>query len=181
MSTVSKKQWYTVQTHSKFEEEVKSLILQHKEKEPHQAGKYIGDILFRKGFSGYIFIQMEMCPESWQFVRSIPKVSGFVGGRHHRDIQPVSQLEIDRIIEENAEHTEREKQSLEIPNFEVGNEVLIKSGPFEGYPGVVSEISSKAGNEDPKLKTTQVHVSLTIFNREMTIELESSEVELVKN
>ena len=34
----------------------------------------------RKFFPGYVLVQMVMNDESWHLVRSIPRVTGFIGG-----------------------------------------------------------------------------------------------------
>ena len=51
----------------------------------------------RKFFPGYMLINMIMNDEIWHIVRTLPKVSGFLGGKKGEPI-PVSQSEIDSII-----------------------------------------------------------------------------------
>ena len=183
-SGANEMQWYTVQTHSTFEEAVATQIRQRKEKEP--GGRYIGDVISRPGrdggFPGYLFVQMKMCPEGWQFIRSIPKVSGFVGGRNHEEIQAVPERQIAQIIEENeAKQNIAEGQegvSLTI-DFRVGDAVRVKDGAFGKCEGVVRDISEMK-DDDGKTTEIKVSVAVVIFSREMEITLNSKQVELIK-
>jgi len=47
--------------------------------EPVKGGKKKTSV--RKFFPGYILIKMELNDNSWHFIRNIPKVIGFVGGK----------------------------------------------------------------------------------------------------
>ena len=50
----------------------------------------------RKLFPGYIMVQMTMTDFSWHLVQSIPKVTGFVGGRNRP--APMSSEDVRRIL-----------------------------------------------------------------------------------
>ena len=89
------KQWYVLQTYSQFEMQVKRALRERIEREGLQ--EYFGEILIpseevveikdgkkrnsqRKFFPNYVLVEMEMNDATWHVVRSIPRVSGFVGG-----------------------------------------------------------------------------------------------------
>ena len=89
------KSWYVLQTYSQFEQYVKRALKERIDRE--NLHDYFGEILIpseeivevrdgkkrtsqRKFFPGYVLIEMEMNDNTWHIVKSIPKVSGFVGG-----------------------------------------------------------------------------------------------------
>ena len=89
------KQWYVLQTYSQFEGQVKRALMERIEREGLQDS--FGQILIpseevveikdgkkrnsqRKFFPNYVLVEMEMNDTTWHVVRSIPRVSGFVGG-----------------------------------------------------------------------------------------------------
>ena len=102
---------------------------------------------------------MMMTDETWHVIRNIRGVTGFVGPGA-RPV-PLTEAEIASIGIEEV------KPEL---SFREGDSVRVKSGPLAGYLGVVDSIT-----ED--LKTVKVITS--IFNRETTIELPSSDIEPV--
>jgi len=92
---MSNKQWYVVHTYSGFEKRVKKL-LEEKIKNENLYDSF-GEILIptenvvelvrgtkkiskKSTFPGYILVNMVMNTENWHKVKSIPKVTGFVGG-----------------------------------------------------------------------------------------------------
>ncbi len=109
-----------------------------------------------KIFPGYILIKMVMNDESWHAVRNISGVTGFVGPGSRPT--PLSDEEVDAL------NIEERKVKL---SYKVGDEVVINSGLFQGYTGVVQEIS-----ED--LRT--VTVIIKRGRRDMPVELDASAV-----
>lgn len=89
------KQWYVVHTYSGFEKRVVTLLEEKVKNEKIE--DQIDDVLIptedvielkkgkkkvskKKTFPGYILVHMEMNTTNWHVVKSIPKVTGFVGG-----------------------------------------------------------------------------------------------------
>ena len=89
------KRWYVVHTYSQFEKSVQRALTER----IARAGMedLFGQILVpveevvelkagqkklseRKFYPGYVLVEMEMTDETWHMVKSIPKVSGFIGG-----------------------------------------------------------------------------------------------------
>ena len=79
---------------------------------------------------GYVLVKMTMTDESWHVVRNITGVTGFVGpGSEPTPLtdKEVEALQVETITTEVA--------------FKVGDKVEVISGMFEGYFGVITEIS----------------------------------------
>ena len=104
--------WFILQVYSGYEKKVKDQLLVQIDKKG--LSNNINEILIpsedviemrkgkkvnmeRKFFPGYMLINMIMNDEIWHIVRTLPKVSGFLGGKKGEPI-PVSQSEIDSII-----------------------------------------------------------------------------------
>lgn len=113
-----------------------------------------------KIFPGYVLIKMVMNDESWHAVRNISGVTGFVGPGSRPT--PLTEAEVE------AMNIEEKKIKL---SFMSGDTVQICSGLFEGYTGVVQDIS-----EDKKTVTVLVKRG----RRDMPVELDVSSVKASK-
>ncbi len=118
----------------------------------------------RKFFPGYVLVEMIMDDESWHLVKHTNKVTGFVGGAKNRPA-PISEAEVKKIVNQMQEGTEKPRHKVE---FEVGEYVRVKDGPFTDFNGTVEEV-----NYDKN----KVRVAVTIFGRATPVELEFSQVE----
>ena len=173
--------WYILQVFSGSEKKVLDNILAQATKKGHRdkiekwlipaedviemkRGKKINSE--RKFFPGYLILKMLMTDDIWHIVRGVPKVSGFLGGKKGEP-SPVSQKEIDKIINQVKEGLDKPKPSV---SFEVGEQVRVSDGPFTSVNGVVEEVEE----EKARLK-----VSVSIFGRSTPVELEYSQVEKV--
>jgi len=123
-------------------------------------------IVRQKMYPGYILIEMEVSDESWFIVTETPGISGFVGtDRLHP--APMREEEVQRILREMEDKKEKPRPKVE---FEVGETVKIKEGPFENYDGVVEDVTPSKG---------LVKVGISIFGRSTSVELEFAKVEKV--
>lgn len=113
-----------------------------------------------KVFPSYVLVKMLMTEETWHIVRNITGVTGFVGPGSNPT--PLSQAEVDGL--------QLEEKKIKLP-FEVGNEVVIVSGLFEGYTGTVQEIS-----ED----YSKVTVLVKKGRRDLPVELDAGSVKVQK-
>jgi transcriptional antiterminator NusG len=119
----------------------------------------------KKIFPGYIMVNMELNDLTWNIVKNIPRVSGFLGTNGKPMIVP--EKEVKRILQQIEEKAVAGE--LEI-TFAVGEEVKIIDGAFDTFSGVVEE----ADNEKQKLK-----VSVSIFGRATPVELDFRQVEKI--
>jgi transcription termination/antitermination protein NusG len=118
----------------------------------------------RKFFPGYVLVEMIMDDESWHLVKHTNKVTGFVGGAKNRPA-PISEAEVMKIVNQMQEGTEKPRHKVE---FEVGEYVRVKDGPFTDFNGTVEEVN---------YEKNKVRVAVTIFGRATPVELEFSQVE----
>ena len=118
----------------------------------------------RKFFPGYVLVEMVMDDESWHLVKHTNKVTGFVGGTKNRPA-PISEAEVMKIVNQMQEGTEKPRHKVE---FEVGEYVRVKDGPFTDFNGTVEEVN---------YEKNKVRVAVTIFGRATPVELEFSQIE----
>jgi transcriptional antiterminator NusG len=118
----------------------------------------------RKFFPGYVLVEMIMGDDSWHLIKHTNKVTGFVGGAKNRP-SPISEAEVAKIVNQMQEGTEKPRHKVE---FEVGEYVRVKDGPFTDFNGSV---------EDVNYDKSKVRVSVTIFGRATPVELEFSQIE----
>jgi len=118
----------------------------------------------RKFFPGYVLVEMIMNDDSWHLIKHTNKVTGFVGGAKNRP-SPISEAEVAKIVNQMQEGTEKPRHKVE---FEVGEYVRVKDGPFTDFNGSV---------EDVNYDKSKVRVSVTIFGRATPVELEFSQIE----
>ena len=114
-------------------------------------------VVQKKVFPGYLMCRMYLDDDSWYVVRNTPGVTGFVGSGAKPT--PLSDKEVDRILQVNKEDKKKLKPRLE---FEEQESVRVTSGPFANFTGSISEINV----DQSKLK-----VLVNIFGRETPVEL----------
>ncbi|MFK0001974.1 transcription termination/antitermination protein NusG [Paenarthrobacter sp. NPDC090522] len=130
-------------------------------------------VINRVRIPGYVLVRMDLTDASWGAVRHTPGVTGFVGNAHN----PVP-LRLDEVFsmlapvfeEEQAEKGKPVNKQHQAPvavDFEVGESVIVKEGPFETLPATISEIK-------PESQTLVVLVS--IFERETPVTLAFNQV-----
>ncbi|MEE0968084.1 MAG: transcription termination/antitermination protein NusG [Clostridia bacterium] len=168
--------WYVAHTYAGYENKVKANL--EKIIENRGMGHLIYDIKIPvetivekdgdtekvtevKIFPSYVLVKMTMTEESWHAVRNITGVTGFVGPGSRPT--PLTEAEVDAL---NIEEKRTEKLA-----FTVGDEVVVASGLFEGYNGVVQSIS-----DDNK----KVTVLVKRGRRDMPVELDANMVKVVK-
>jgi len=170
--------WYILHTLSGSEKRVKQTILEQAEKRgmtelfeeiivpvvevPEvKRGKQVSTE--KKFLPGYILIKVSLTDEAWHLVKSVPKVSGFLGAGGKPS--PVSEMEVQRIIDQvNSNPSMVSTKKL----FEQGEKVKVIEGPFESFNGSIVEVD---------LEKMRLRVSVSIFGRETPIELSFNQVE----
>jgi transcriptional antiterminator NusG len=119
----------------------------------------------QKFFPGYVFVQMVMDDRTWQMIRSIPHVLGFIGGSDKRLPTPISDKEANDIIQRVQEGVAKPRPKI---LFEPGEVIRVKEGPFIDFNGVVEEVN---------YEKSRLRVAVLIFGRSTPVELEFSQVE----
>lgn len=118
----------------------------------------------RRLFPGYVLVEMVMDDDTWHLVKHTSKVTGFVGGAKNRPA-PISQREVDEIVNQMQQGTEKPRHKVE---FIVGELVRVKEGPFTDFNGTVEEVN---------YEKNKLRVSVMIFGRATPVELGFAEVE----
>ena len=125
-----------------------------------------------KVFPGYVLVQMIMDDDAWQAVKNTPHVINFVGaeqkrstgrGRGHVKPMPLSPSEVERIFKQ----AEEAEPVVKI-DMQVGDKIVVLSGPFKDFAGEVIEVS---------LERSKLKALLSIFGRDTPVELEFNQVE----
>jgi transcription termination/antitermination factor nusG len=171
--------WYVVHAYSGMEKAVERNIVERVQRAGMQ-GKF-GRILVpteevvemkngvkrtteRKFFPGYVLVEMVMDDDTWHLVKHTSKVTGFVGGARNRPA-PISEDEVMKIVNQMQEGSDRPKHKVE---FDVGEYVRVKEGPFADFNGTVEEVN---------YEKSKLRVLVTIFGRATPVELEFGQVE----
>jgi transcriptional antiterminator NusG len=173
-------QWYVVHTYAGYENKVKSnlesriasmnmeerifeVVIPMEDVTEFKNGKR--QVVSKKVFPGYLLVRMDLDDDSWYVVRNTPGVTGFVGLGARPT--PLSRREVENILQVKAEGVEAPKKGRPRLEYEVGESVRVREGPFADFSGTIAEI-----NEDQlKLK-----VLVNIFGRETPVELEFAQV-----
>lgn len=116
----------------------------------------------KKIFPGYVLAKMVMNDDTWHLIRSIPKVTNFLGANNKP--QPISEKEVKKIFEHIEQAALAPKFS---DNYEIGNSVRIIDGPFESFVGIVEEVD---------LPKSRLKVTVSIFGRATVIDLDFGQV-----
>lgn len=129
-------------------------------------------VINRVRIPGYVLVRMDLTDASWGAVRHTPGVTGFVGNAHN----PVP-LRLDEVFSMLAPVFEEEQAEKGKPvkhaaaqidvDFEVGESVIVKEGPFETLPATISEI---------KVDSQTLVVLVSIFERETPVTLSFNQV-----
>ena len=173
--------WFVVHTQSGYEKKVKQnlearISSMNMEESIHEVVIPMEDVVeFKNGkkqvvqkkvFPGYLLVRCDMGDDSWYVIRNTPGVTGFVG--QGAKPSPLPRRDVENFLQVKDEGEDaapkRGKPRLE---YEQGETVRVKEGPFADFSGEIVEI-----NED-QLK---VKVLVNIFGRETPVELEFSQV-----
>ncbi len=172
--------WFVVHTQSGYEKKVKQnlearISSMNMEERIHEVVIPMEDVVeFKNGkkqvvqkkmFPGYLLVRCELDDDSWYVVRNTPGVTGFVG--QGAKPSPLPRRDVESFLQVKPEGEEVPKRGKPRLEYEMGETVRVKEGPFADFSGEIVEI-----NED-QLK---VKVLVNIFGRETPVELEFSQV-----
>ena len=174
---VGEKKWYIVHTYSGHENKAKLTLLERVRNA--NLTEYFGDVLVptesvmevvkgqrrtttRKFFPGYMFVQMVLDDRTFHLVKNTPKITGFLGGTKPT---PVPEREITGVQTNMTEGKVKPKARVV---FEAGDSVRVVEGPFANFSATVEEV---------KTDKQKVKVSLSMFGRATSVELDFAQVE----
>ena len=175
--------WYVLHTYSGYEKAVKASIEKMVEnrkmedqifavKIPMETVTEVSDnetkTVERKLFPGYVLIKMIMTDESWYCIRNTPGVTGFVGqSERGQKPAPLRRREVRTFLAPKTGGVDTEARPKPKLDYEEGESVRVKEGPFADFLGTVAEINA----DHMKLK-----VLVNIFGRETLVEMDFSQV-----
>ena len=167
--------WYVVHTYSGYENTVKTTI------EKTVENRSLQDLIYqvaipmetvteitdngpktydRKVFPGYVLVKMVMTEDAWYIIKNVRGVTGFVSSGSNKPT-PLTDDEVYQLGMEKREI---------VVGYNVGDTVAIVDGPLSGFNGVVEELD---------VEKNKVRVTVSMFGREMPVELELDQAELV--
>ena len=172
-------QWYVLQAFSNYEKRVVESLKDYIAREGME--DQFGEILVpteevvemkagqkrtseRRFFPGYVLVQMEMNDDTWYLVKSVPRVSGFIGGTSDRPA-PITDKEAQTILQQVKVGAEQPRPRF---SFQPGELVRVTDGPFADFNGTV---------EDVNYEKSKLRVSVSIFGRSTPVELDFGQVE----
>ncbi len=176
-------QWYVVHTQSGYEKKVTAnleariqsmnmedkiyeIVIPMEEVDEFKNGKK--QTVQRKVFPGYLLVRCIMDDESWYCVRNTPGITGFVGqSRHGQKPTPLSRREVKTFLTPKTEGVDAAPRRTAKLDYEEGESVRVKEGPFADFTGQIAEINA----DHMKLK-----VLVNIFGRETLVEMDFSQV-----
>ena len=182
MNNASKSaKWYVVHTYSGYENKVKTNL--EKIIENRSLENLILDIkvptedvvetkgeekklITRKIFPGYVLIKMVMTDDTWYIIRNTTGVTGFVGPDNKPE--PLTEEEIASLGVDRKESDAGDQKMIEV-NYSVGDMVSIVAGPLMGFTGTVESIDTE---------NNCVNVTVSMFGRDTSVELELAQVQL---
>jgi transcriptional antiterminator NusG len=173
--------WYVVHTQSGYEKKVKQNLeartsSMHMEDHIHEVVIPMEEVVEFKGgrkvvsnkkmFPGYLLVRCDLDDDSWYVIRNTPGVTGFVG--QGSKPSPLPRRDVESFLSVKPEGADAAaKMGKPRIDFEMGETVRVKEGPFAEFSGEIVEINAD------QLK---VKVLVNIFGRETPVELDFVQV-----
>lgn len=171
------KRWYSVSVLSNFEkkvaeairtavaeggleDQIEEVLVPTEEVLEVRRGKKVTSE--RRFMPGYVLVRMEMSPKGYHLINSINRVTGFLGTQGKP--MPMRDEEVNAILNRVQEGEEAPRTLI---RFEIGEQVKVNDGPFEGFSGLVEEVDE--GNN-------RLKVMVSIFGRATPVDLEFTQV-----
>lgn len=171
------KRWYSVSVLSNFEkkiaEQIKAAVVEKgledqieevlvptEEVIEVRRGKKV--TTERRFMPGYVLVRMEMSDAGYHLINSINRVTGFLGPQGRP--MPMRDAEVNAILNRVEEGAEAPRSLIV---FDIGEQVKVTDGPFEGFAGMVEDVDES----NQRLKVT-----VSIFGRATPVELEFTQV-----
>ena len=175
--------WYVVHSQSGYEKKAEQAMqarvqTMHLEQKIYEIVIPMEDVVeFKNGrkqtvqkkmFPGYILVRCELDDESWLCVRQTPGITGFVGqNQRGQRPTPLSKKEVQHFFAPKEEGEVQPKRKAPKMEYDVGEAVRVKEGPFADFQGQIAEING----DHMKLK-----VLVNIFGRDTLVEMDFGQV-----
>ncbi len=175
--------WYVIHTYSSHENKVKTAI--EKGLEGTDLRDCVGQLLVpvrksfivregkkvereRKLFTSYVIIQADLTPELRTYILNIAGVTKFLGQtKEHKDPLPLDEEEVNRLLG----IADREKDTGKVFTYMPGDMVKVITGPFTDFEGLVQKVADDGA---------KLIIDVTVFGRRTPVELNSTQVELIR-
>lgn len=174
-----KGEWYVVHTYSGYENKIRvdltkrvesmgmqdkifQVIVPEEQEVEFKGGKK--KVTNKRIFPGYAFVNMILDDESWYVVHHTPGITGFVG--NGTKPIPLQEEEVNKILRQMG----LVDQKTKIIDIEIGENIRVKSGPFQNFEGVVKELLPDRG---------KIRVNISMFGRETPVELDYEQIEKI--
>ena len=145
---------------SNMEDQIEEVLVPTEEVIEVRRGKKV--TTERRFMPGYVLVRMELSDEGYHLITSINRVTGFLGPQGRP--MPMRDAEVNQILNRVQEGEDAPRTLI---HFEIGEQVKINGGHFEGFDGSVEEVDE----ENQRLKVT-----VSIFGRATPVELEFTQV-----
>ena len=145
---------------SNMEEQIEEVLVPTEEIIEVRRGKKV--TTERRFMPGYVLVRMELSDEAYHLITSINRVTGFLGPQGRP--MPMRDAEVNQILSRVQEGEDTPRTLI---HFDIGEQVKINGGHFEGFDGNVEEVD----DENQRLKVT-----VSIFGRATPVELEFTQV-----
>ena len=119
----------------------------------------------KKVFPGYLLVRCRLTDKAFQVIKETPSITGFVG--HGPKPTPLGRRDVENFLESKSTGDEVTKRGRPRLQFETGETVRVREGPFAELSGEIIDINAD------QLK---VKVLVNIFGRETPVELEFAQV-----
>jgi transcriptional antiterminator NusG len=171
------KRWYSVSVLSNFEkkiaeqikhaveeagleDDIEEVLVPTEEVIEVRRGKKV--TAERRFMPGYVLVRMEMTDQGYHLINSINRVTGFLGPQGRP--MAMRDEEVNQILNRVEEGQEAPRSLI---TYDIGENVNVTDGPFEGFSGSVEEV-----DED----NNRLKVTVSIFGRATPVELEFTQV-----
>lgn len=173
------KRWYSVSVLSNFEkkvaeairtavaeadmqDEIEDVVVPTEEVIEIRRGKKVTSE--RRFMPGYVLVRMEMTTRAYHLINSINRVTGFLGQQGKPS--PMRDEEVNLMLSRSGD-AGVEVAPRNLIRFDIGEQVKVTDGPFEGFAGMVEEVDEDA---------SRLKVMVSIFGRPTPVELEFTQV-----
>ena len=170
--------WYSVSVLSNYEKKVMASI--NESIVQYELGDQIEQVLVpteevvevrrgkkvqteRRFMPGYVLVRMEMTDKAYHMIKDTNRVTGFLGQQGKP--MPLKDSEVAVILNQVEEGLEKPRSLI---SFEIGEQVNVNDGPFEGFLGSVEEVDET---------NSRLKVTVSIFGRATPVELEYTQVQ----